>query len=112
MWGRKRDERQKYGGVIERPKSLPSAEKPMTPPRWYLRRRDAMSTEREIARMRAEDPFGAPDRDLDYPVSTLLDLPTIDALDRLVVEEGWVYRSALLRHLVETYLTQRSALPM
>ena len=71
-----------------------------------------MATEREIARMREENPFSVPDRDLDYPVETLLDKPSFDALNRLVEEEGWVYRSVLLRHLVETYLTQRSALPM
>ena len=71
-----------------------------------------MLTERDISRMRAEDPFSAPDRDLDYQVETMLSKPVVEALDRMVEAEGWVYRSALLRHLVMSYLRQRDVLPM
>ena len=71
-----------------------------------------MVTEREWARERLNNPFAPEDRKLRFDICTSVDLDTLAAFDRLVREEGWVYRSALMRHLVNQYLTQRSALPM
>ena len=50
------------------------------------------------------------DRDLDYPVTIMLDRRTVNLLDELVAREQWKYRSTLGRHLIESALRQRGYL--
>ena len=71
-----------------------------------------MPTEREIAAMRAAEPFSddLPDRDLTSPVTVYLSAAERAALDGVVARESWVYRSAFIRSLVTAALRQRGAI--
>ena len=66
-----------------------------------------MPTEREYARDNTIQANIREDRDLTCEVQTLLDRRTLAALDAVVDEENWVYRSSFVRHLITMALRQR-----
>ena len=53
----------------------------------------------------------AEDRDLDHQVGCMIDFPTLEALDTVIIEEGWIYRAPFIRSLIVSALRQRGKLP-